>query len=138
MKPLGVHYLLELADCNQDKLNNCDLIEALMLKAAKDAGATIVSYKFNTFNPQGISGFVVIAESHLSIHTWPEYKYAAIDIFTCGDPNLVEKCKDNLVHSFEANDYQVYHLNRGVLDGSNLRIHPQVIQHTKDISQTIQ
>jgi len=85
MESLGRHLLLELFDCDADALNNLELVKAAMIEAAKRAQATIVDSVFHEFNPFGISGVVVIAESHLAIHTWPEYRYAAVDIFSCGD-----------------------------------------------------
>ena len=84
MKALGQHILVEYHDCNADVLNNFDTIQREMLQAAEKAGATIVGDVFHRFSPHGVSGAVVIAESHLSIHTWPEYAYAAVDLFTCG------------------------------------------------------
>ena len=85
MNALGRHLLLELFDCDSDAINNLESVKGALVEAAKRAQATIVDVVFHEFNPFGISGVVVIAESHLSIHTWPEYRYAAVDIFSCGD-----------------------------------------------------
>lgn len=82
---LGRHILAEFYDCDPNVLNNVTMIEDNMVEAARVAGATIVQKNFHHFSPYGVSGVVVIAESHLAIHTWPEYGYAAIDLFTCGD-----------------------------------------------------
>jgi S-adenosylmethionine decarboxylase proenzyme len=82
---LGRHILAEFYDCNSNVLNNPTMIEQLMKEAALACGATIVESCFHLFNPFGVSGVVVIAESHLAIHTWPEHGYAAVDFFTCGD-----------------------------------------------------
>lgn len=79
---LGKHLLVEYYDCDVETLKNTLLIEKYMIEAAR---ATIVKSVFHTFNPWGVSGVIVIEESHLIIHTWPEYKYAAVDLFTCGD-----------------------------------------------------
>ena len=84
-KRLGRHILVEFYNCDKDVLNNYDLIEEYMNEAAIKANATIVQSVFHLFNPWGVSGAVVIQESHLTIHTWPEYGYAAIDLFTCGE-----------------------------------------------------
>ena len=84
MKELGRHIIVEFYDCNPDALNDFNLVKTEMVEAAKNAGATIVGEVFHKFSPHGVSGAVVIAESHLSIHTWPEYNYAALDLFTCG------------------------------------------------------
>jgi S-adenosylmethionine decarboxylase proenzyme len=88
---LGRHLLAEFYDCNSNILNNVQLIEDSMKEAAIACGATIVQSNFHLFNPFGVSGVVVIAESHLAIHTWPELGYAAVDLFTCGgncDPKV--------------------------------------------------
>ena len=85
MQALGKHLLVELHGCNPELLKKVDVVKEIMVSAAKACKATIVDTSFHEFNPFGVSGVVVIAESHLSIHTWPEYRYAAVDIFTCGD-----------------------------------------------------
>lgn len=82
---LGKHILIEYYNCDSEVLNNTLLIEKHMMEAAKMAQATIVESVFHTFSPWGVSGVVVIEESHITIHTWPEYKYAAVDLFTCGN-----------------------------------------------------
>jgi len=84
MKALGRHLLGELIDCRAD-LNDVPFIKLSMEQAAIYTNATIVESAFHHFNPYGVSGVVVIAESHLTIHTWPELNYAAVDVFTCGD-----------------------------------------------------
>ena len=85
MYALGTHLLIELKDCNPEILKNLEKVRSVLVSAAKKAKATIIDFSFREFQPFGISGIVVIAESHLTIHTWPEYRYAAVDIFTCGD-----------------------------------------------------
>ncbi|BAT70924.1 S-adenosylmethionine decarboxylase [Thermosulfidibacter takaii ABI70S6] len=85
MKRLGRHLLVEFYGCDPDALNDVRGIEECMVRAAEEAGATVVKSVFHLFNPHGVSGVVVIAESHLAIHTWPEYGYAAVDLFTCGE-----------------------------------------------------
>lgn len=85
MKRLGQHILAEFSDCDRDLLNDLTSIESILTEAARQARATIVDKVFHKYNPHGLSGVVVIAESHISIHTWPEYGYAAADVFTCGD-----------------------------------------------------
>jgi S-adenosylmethionine decarboxylase len=85
VKSLGRHILAEFFNCDKDILNNSTQIEKLMIDAAKEANATVLSTSVRTFEPFGVSAVVIIAESHLTIHTWPEYGYAAVDFFTCGD-----------------------------------------------------
>lgn len=81
---LGRHLIVEVFDADPALLNNADALEQLLLEAAHAAQATVVESVFHRFSPHGVSGVVVIAESHLTIHTWPEFGYAALDIFTCG------------------------------------------------------
>jgi len=85
MESLGRHVLVEYYDCSAEILNDVIQIEKAMVDSAEKAGATIINSTFHHFSPFGVSGVVVIEESHLAIHTWPEYRYAAVDLFTCGD-----------------------------------------------------
>lgn len=85
LETLGRHILIEFYNCDEEILKNPTLIKEHMNEAAKIANATIVESVFHHFNPYGVSGAVIISESHLAIHTWPEYGYAAVDVFTCGD-----------------------------------------------------
>lgn len=80
---LGRHVLIEYYGCDAAILNDGDRIRELMLEAASRSRATIVTDVFHRFNPHGISGVVVIAESHIAIHTWPEHRCASVDIFSC-------------------------------------------------------
>lgn len=84
MRALGRHILAELYGCSMETLNDTAKVEEIMVNAALEAGAEIREVVFHEFCPQGVSGVVVISESHLAIHTWPEYGYAAVDVFTCG------------------------------------------------------
>lgn len=81
---LGRHILVEAYDCDPSALDNIKDLECAMKEAAEAAGATVVESAFRKFEPHGVSGVLVISESHLTIHTWPEFGYAAIDLFTCG------------------------------------------------------
>jgi len=85
MNALGRHVLVEFFDCAPEILNDVTAIEKSMVDAAIEAGATVINSTFHHFSPFGVSGVVVIQESHLAVHTWPEYGYAAVDLFTCGD-----------------------------------------------------
>ncbi len=85
MKALGRHIVCELSGCHPSLLSDINGIAAMMIAAAKAARATIMESAFHRFEPQGVSGTVILAESHLSIHTWPEKGYAAMDFYTCGD-----------------------------------------------------
>ncbi len=114
MKALGIHLLIELTSCNRQKIDNLDYLEGIMAQAAEAAGATVLKTAFQDFNPQGVSGVVVIAESHLTIHTWPEYGYAAVDIFTCGTRVDPWKAADFLKEQLEAGAIQVRDFRRGI------------------------
>ena len=81
---LGRHLIVEVWDADPRLLDDVQALERLLLEAARAANATVLQSVFHRFSPYGVSGVVVIAESHLTIHTWPEYGYAAVDIFTCG------------------------------------------------------
>ena len=106
--------LLELYDCDPEAINNLEVVKASMVEAAKRAQATIVDVVFHEFSPVGISGVVVIAESHLAIHTWPEHRYAAVDVFSCGDVLQPELAADYLVEQLGAARASVVELQRGV------------------------
>ncbi len=122
MHALGIHLLVELRDCNPDILKNLGEVRDALVTAAKRAKATIIDVSFHEFNPFGISGMVIIAESHLSIHTWPEYGYAAVDIFTCGDTIKPEVAAEYLIKKFESKNPSIVEMKRGILavDGRKL------------------
>lgn len=80
---LGHHTLFDLHDCDVSRLGDCKTVRAALLEAVRQSGGTIVAEVFHQFSPHGVSGVVVIAESHLTIHTWPERAFAAVDLFTC-------------------------------------------------------
>ncbi len=114
MNALGRHLLVELQDCDREALDNTDLIRDVMLKAAIDCGAVILGNQFHHFNPQGVSGVVVIAESHMSLQTWPEYGYAAVDVFTCGTTVNPEVAANVLIEKLGSKNYTLTEVPRGV------------------------
>ena len=122
MHALGRHLLLELKVCNSKILNDLKKVEEIMVSAAKEAKATIVEVSFHKFSPFGISGMVVIAESHISIHTWPEYHYAAIDIFTCGDVLKPEVAVSLLITKFQSKDPSMVELKRGIFMAGHVKL----------------
>lgn len=113
MKALGHQTLIELYDCSVDQISQADIVEEAMVRAAKEAGATVVNSTFHQFSPYGVSGVVVIEESHLAVHTWPEYAYAAADFFTCSNTTDSLKACESLKKSFQARDISVSELQRG-------------------------
>jgi S-adenosylmethionine decarboxylase proenzyme len=112
-KVLGRQVLLEFYGCRRERLDNVKSIETAMLEAARRARATVVQATFNRFSPHGVSGVVVIAESHLAIHTWPEHGYAAIDIFTCGSKVLPEVACQYLMKTFKPREISRQDIDRG-------------------------
>ena len=84
MTALGRHLLVEFTGCDATSLAVLEQVTSAMLQAAEASGATIVTHSFHHFSPHGVSGAVIIAESHLAIHTWPEHGFAAVDFFSCG------------------------------------------------------
>jgi S-adenosylmethionine decarboxylase len=119
---LAKHRIIECYECNPDVLNDPVELEKVLLKSARDSGATIVGSHFHTFEPQGVSGIVVVAESHFSVHSWPEYRYAAVDAFGCGDSIDIDIALAVLREGLEtedivlAGDLERGHLNDGRVD----------------------
>ncbi len=113
---LGRQMTIEYYECSATAFLDETLVEQALLKAAKESGATIISSSFHKFEPQGVSGVVVIAESHFTIHAWPEHDYAAVDIFTCGDNIDLEKAIHSMKDSFaSANVVISSDQNRGII-----------------------
>lgn len=115
MNALGTQLVLELRNCNPRLLNDLPYIRNALLEAAEKTGATIIGQSFHQFSPQGVTGVVAIAESHLCIHTWPEFCYAAVDIFTCGEGFQPRKAAEMVVESLESADHSIMEIERGVL-----------------------
>ncbi|MCF8125809.1 MAG: adenosylmethionine decarboxylase, partial [Desulfotignum sp.] len=113
---LGRQVTIEYYECGAAAFLDVDRVENALLKAAKDSGATIISSSFHQFEPQGVSGVVVIAESHFTIHAWPEHDYAAVDIFTCGDNINLEAAIESMKSSFESENVVISSdQNRGII-----------------------
>jgi len=124
MKILGRHLIAEYIDCTPGRLDDVAFLEKCLLEAVRRSGATIVKSVFHRYAPQGVSGVVVIAESHMSVHTWPEYNYAAVDFFTCGqtvDPYLANEYLKEMLGSPNA---CVTEISRGIPSGAN-----EIIEH---------
>ncbi len=116
MQALGRHVILELHDCDRKRLSNCEFLRETLLEACRRAGATILGNSFHVFSPyDGVSGVIIIAESHLSIHTWPEYCYAAVDIFACGESLHPERAVEFMVQELKSGNHSVTELKRGIL-----------------------
>ena len=109
---VGKHCILELYDCDKNKLNDEAFLRTKITSAAKFAGATLINLISHHFEPQGVTALALLAESHISIHTWPEDGYAAVDIFTCGNQSMPEKACQFLYNSLLAKEYSLTNLNR--------------------------
>jgi S-adenosylmethionine decarboxylase len=116
--------LLELYDCDSEILNDHQHVEQIMRDAAAAAKATIVKSVFHRFNPHGVSGVVVIAESHLAIHTWPEYGYAAVDLFTCGEDIDPWIAHQHVAEQLKAKRKTSLEIKRGLLNVPMLKHKP--------------
>ena len=120
---LGRHVLAEFFDCDPNILNNLNLIEKHMVDAAVACNATVVEKCFHMFSPHGVSGTVIISESHLAIHTWPELGYAAVDLFTCGESCDPKVAYEFLKKAFNCKNSSFSELKRGLL-------HNQKVKHS--------
>ena len=114
MGALGRHLLAELFDCDRDVLADCKEVKGILVEAARRARATIVDVIFHEFNPCGVSGVIVIAESHLTIHTWPEYGYAAVDVFSGGETLWPETAVADCAEQLKAGSTAVVEIQRGL------------------------
>jgi S-adenosylmethionine decarboxylase proenzyme len=111
--PAGWQCVLDLYDCSTDHIDDVGWIERTLIAAANVACATVVTHNFHRFEPHGISGVVVIAESHIAIHTWPERRYAAVDVFTCNSSLHVRAAMAFLTEQFQARDVRCAFFTRG-------------------------
>jgi S-adenosylmethionine decarboxylase len=113
--PLGTHVILDLYDCEASILDSKEKVEEVLIKAAEVANATVIGSVFRKFSPQGVSGVVVVSESHLAIHTWPEHGYASVDIYTCGDHTMPSKAGEYIIKAFKCRRPTIVKMDRGVL-----------------------
>ncbi|MGB7291918.1 MAG: adenosylmethionine decarboxylase [Thermodesulfobacteriota bacterium] len=122
MKALGRHFLVEYHRCDPNVLNHKEKIEGVMIEAANICGATVLESSFHNYAPQGVSGIVVIAESHIAIHTWPEFHYAAVDIFTCGTKVDPWKAYDHIKVCLDSRDTNIREIERGEFSQLDSRV----------------
>jgi S-adenosylmethionine decarboxylase len=101
-------------ECDSLHLNNIEFLEKICKKAALDAGMEIVYSYFHPFQPQGVTGMLVLSTSHMSIHTWPEEKYASVDFYTCGNPDLITAPINFLLKELSSKKAIIYSIDRGV------------------------
>lgn len=113
---LGRHILCEAYECDPEVLDDIETVRDIMVDAALRAGAEIREVAFHKFSPQGVSGVVVISESHLAIHTWPEHGYAAVDVFTCGEKVDPMVACHYIRDQFKARRIVASEVKRGIFD----------------------
>ena len=106
------HLLLELYRCDYEKLNDESFLRCTLNRAAKLANATVLNLISNKFEPQGVTAIALLAESHMSIHTWPESNYSAVDIFTCGQNMMPELARQYLIESLLAKEHSLRVIER--------------------------
>ena len=106
------HLLLELYRCDREKLNDESFLRCILNRAAKLANATVLNLISNKFEPQGVTSIALLAESHISIHTWPESNYSAVDIFTCGQNMMPELASQYLIESLMAKEHSLRGIER--------------------------
>ena len=99
------HLLLELYRCDYEKLNDESFLRCALNRAAKLAKATVLNLISNKFDPQGVTAIALLAESHISIHTWPESNYSAVDIFTCGQNMKPELASQYFIQTLKAEEH---------------------------------
>ena len=114
---IGRHCILELYQCDHAKLNDEAFIRTTITSSAKVAGATLINLVTHSFKPQGVTGLALLAESNISIHTWPEIGYAAIDVFTCGDHTMPEKACKLLFKDLLAKNFSFKNIEREIPSG---------------------
>tara|TARA_R100000278_G_scaffold30565_1_gene28223 strand:- start:369 stop:716 length:348 start_codon:yes stop_codon:yes gene_type:complete len=113
MRYLANHQIIEFYDCNEDIIKNTNFVKGVFVKAAEMSQATIVAEKFHEFNPVGLTGVLVITESHISIHTWPEFNYVAVDVFSCDNKVDHNRIKNSLAVAFQSKKVKTKSIKRG-------------------------
>ena len=106
------HLLLELYGCDREKLNDESFLRCILNRAAKLANATVLNLISNKFEPHGVTASALLAESHISVHTWPESNYSAVDIFTCGQNMMPELASQYLIESLIAKEHYLRVIKR--------------------------
>lgn len=125
MNTVGVHCILELKGCPSHLLDDEQLIRETMVDAAATAMSTLLNLTSHKFDPQGVTALALLAESHISIHTWPESGYAALDVFTCGETARPRVACEHFVRVLQASDHTLTVLPRGNGCGCHLPLTPK-------------
>jgi S-adenosylmethionine decarboxylase len=120
---IGHHYIVEASGCDPKIIGSVEKVQQILVKAAEVAGAQVWSISFSRFPPHGVSGVVVISESHISTHTWPEDGYVALDIYTCGKHVDPEKAVVFAVEAFGSSTSHITEITRGIDEGDSIYYH---------------
>jgi S-adenosylmethionine decarboxylase len=120
---IGHHYIVEASDCDAEIISSVEKVQQILVKAAEVAGAQVWAISVNRFPPNGVSGVIVISESHISVHTWPEYGYGALDFYSCGDSVDPEKAIFYAVKAFGASTSHITEITRGIEEGDRIFYH---------------
>ncbi|MCM8804364.1 MAG: adenosylmethionine decarboxylase [Candidatus Omnitrophica bacterium] len=112
--PKSSHIILDLYECDSKILDSPDQVKDILEKAVKEAKTTLLHIKIHKFSPYGVSGFALISESHISIHTWPEAKYAGVDIYTCGEKTMPEKAVKFIIEELKSKKPSIIKIERGI------------------------
>ncbi len=119
---LGEHYIFDLSDCNPEILMDSERAYSLFAQAVRDSGLTVVDEGFYKFSPHGFTCFLLLAESHASLHAWPEYGYCAIDLFTCALGKDMLPLIQHLKTAFGADDFALRKLDREAAIDPNVHV----------------
>jgi S-adenosylmethionine decarboxylase proenzyme len=114
-KVLGKILTVDLYNCDKNIISDINQVEEIMLQTAKDINATIISTDFLHWNPYGISGVIIIAESHIAIHTWEEYNFASIDLYTCDLSMDLKKATELFKKRFKSDKFEIMMKERGII-----------------------
>lgn len=109
---LGEHYIFDLSDCNHDILMDSERAYSLFSQAIRESSLTVVDEGFYKFSPHGFTCFLLLAESHASLHAWPEHNYCAIDLFTCAIGRDMTPLLMRIKEAFGADDFSMRKLDR--------------------------
>ncbi len=112
---VGIHCLLELRGCPGELLDDHDYVLEALREGARRAGATWLGQVSHRFTPQGVTAIGLLAESHITMHTWPEQGFAAVDVFTCGEVAVARIACEHLVAVFNASSHTLSEVERGML-----------------------
>ena len=118
--PIGHHYIVEASGCDPKIISSIEKVQQILVKAAEISGAQVWSVSINRFPPNGVSGVIVISESHISTHTWPEFGYGALDFYTCGNEIDPEKGVVYAVEAFGASTSHITEITRGIDEGDRI------------------